>query len=653
MSLAPMAKIAIFIPNNLKNELLSLLQKLETVEITECSVTDLSPYSEQSPEAVVDRIAELEADLKKVGSSIKLLREKFRPKQGIIEQFASLRTPVSEELFVSVAQEPGPVMALCDQVQDLERRWSDLMKSAADYQRILDELTPWLNLDAPLDEVGNTLTTVSRLGSIESRELTGLTAELAALTDVPVHLEVISEQGQRSFLFCLYQRQDQELVQTLLSKYGFSEAKLPQSEADPKTEHRRLQAKLSEITEKANAVHAELARLNEAIAKLLSLNDILSFELKKATVAQLFGDTGHVLFINGWCREADFARTKEAIESTFPVAVVEELEPAEDEVPPVALSNPKLVEPYETITTTAGIPAPGSADPTPAFAPFFFIFFGMALGDAGYGVILAIMALWLTKRTRAVGDGLKFLRVLFMGGLASFIFGVLTGSWFGNLLPIPTIWFNPAEDPLKMLIVSLALGVVHLFVGLGVTFVHNLRQGRIWDAIFDQGLWWVFIGGLCLILIGFSTVGKAVAIAGGVGLVLTQGRHEKSWIKKFFKGLMSLTDVSSWLGDVLSYSRLLALGLASGVIGVVINDVSRMVSGVPVVGLIAMGLILSVGHVFNLLINVISAYVHSSRLQYVEFFGKCFESGGRLFEPFALRTKLVQVIPDQEQNLSN
>ncbi len=649
MSLAPMAKIAILIPDNLKNELLGLLQKLETVEITECSEADLSPYYVQSSETVADRISELEADLKKVGGSIKLLQEKFRPKQGIIEQFASLRTPVSEELFVSVANEPGSVMALCDEIQDLERRWSELQKTAGDYQRILDELTPWLNFDAPLAEVGNTATTVSKLGSIESRELAELTAELATMPDAPVHLEVISQQGQRTFLFCLYQRQDQELVQTVLSKYGFSEAKLPQSDADPKTEHQRLQDKLTQITEKANAVHAELARLNEAITKLLSLNDILSFELKKATVAQLFGDTGHVLLISGWCRQVDFARTKEAIESTFPVAVVEEQKPAEDEIPPVALYNPKLVEPYENVTTTAGVPVPGSADPTPAFAPFFFIFFGMALGDAGYGVLLTAMALWLTKRTRAVGDGLKFLRVLLMGGISSFIFGVLTGSWFGDLLPIKTIWFNPAEDPLKMLIVSLALGVVHLFVGLGVTFVHNLRQGRVWDAIFDQGLWWVFIGGICLILIGFSTVGKVIAIAGGIGLIFTQGRHEKSWLKKFFKGLMSLTDVSSWLSDVLSYSRLLALGLASGVIGVVINDVSQMVSGVPVVGLVFMALILGVGHVFNLLINVISAYVHSSRLQYVEFFGKCFESGGRLFEPFALRTKLVQVIPDQEK----
>ncbi|MBO8127161.1 MAG: V-type ATP synthase subunit I [Firmicutes bacterium] len=653
MSLAPMTRIAIVTPKTLRDELLNLLQKVEAVEITDLIETDLLPPETETAEEISQRIQQLTGDLKKVQSTIRFLRETFRPKQSIIDQFASTRLPVPETLYYEVANDPKSVIDLCSRVQDLERQWSELNKLKAHCEQELESLKPWLNLDVPLKDVGETAYCQIKLGVFKIQVYPDLVLEAQEeLVDCPIHLEVINETSQEVYVFVIYQKDKASQVSTLLSKYGFSEVVLPEDYGSIHEAYQDTVQKLESIQKQMEKIHQQLAEWNESAAQVYSLSDILRSEIQKAEAAQKFGYTGHAVVVNGWCRADRYADLKKAVEEAIPVCVVEAREPAEDEVPPVDFDNPKLVKPYEIITTTAGIPKQGSPDPTPALAPFFFAFFGIALGDAGYGIILTILAIWLMKRTRAVGDGKNFLKVLIMGGVSTFAFGVVTGSWFGDLLPIGPIWFNPVDDPIRMLIVALVLGLLHLYVGLGVTFVHNLKNGRVWDAIFDQGLWWVFISGLALMIIGAGKPAQYAAIAGGLGLVLTQGRKEKSLLKKIFKGIASLTGVSDYLSDVLSYSRLLALGLATSVIGVVINDVSAMVGDIPIIGIFIVAVILVFGHLFNMLINVVSAYVHTSRLQYVEFFSKCFESGGRLFKPFALRTKMVQIVADREEQFT-
>ena len=233
--------------------------------------------------------------------------------------------------------------------------------------------------------------------------------------------------------------------------------------------------------------------------------------------------------------------------------------------------------------------------------------------------------------------------------------GAVTGSWFGDLFGIAPIWFSPLDNPLLMLGVSFALGLVQIYVGIGMRLYYNIRQGNLKEAIFDQGLWYPFLTGFLLLLGGsalgnpaMSEVGKWLAIVGAGGLIVTQGRAHKNIIKRLGTGILSLYDLTGYVSDILSYSRLLALGLASSVIAMVVNDMAKRFLSIRFVGWIPMLMILVIGHVFNLAINVIGSYVHSSRLQYVEFYGKFFEGGGRRFRPFNKKTKYIEIVEEGE-----
>jgi len=315
-------------------------------------------------------------------------------------------------------------------------------------------------------------------------------------------------------------------------------------------------------------------------------------------------------------------------------------DPSEEEEIPVLLDNPAIVKPVEMITEQYSLPNPRSLDPNRVMAPFFIMFFGMMVSDAAYGIILSALTAYALYKFKPTGGAKQLFQLLCLGGLATLFWGALFGGWVGGLIPIKPIWFNPTDEPLKMLLFCLAVGVVHLYVGMGLQAYKSIKAGNIKDAIYDQGFWYLFLTGLMLLAVAPS-VGKYMAIIGAIGLVLTQGRDNKNIIKRLLSGILSLYNVTSFLGDVLSYSRLLALGLATGVIGTVINEMSLMLSG-NIIGIIFMIIFMVVGHTFNIAINVLGAYVHSSRLQYVEFFGKFFEGDGKPYAPFSIKTKYIE-----------
>ena len=239
---------------------------------------------------------------------------------------------------------------------------------------------------------------------------------------------------------------------------------------------------------------------------------------------------------------------------------------------------------------------------------------------------------------------------IFWGAMFGGYFGNLVTqvaeSWFGMTVTVPSV-FDPLNDPMSVMILSFILGGIHLFVGMGIKIYMLAREGHLMDGLMDVGLWYLVLIGLPLMLLpAFFNVGMVLAIVGAVGLVLTQGRHEKNILMKPIKGVMSLYDITSYLSDVLSYSRILALGLAGGVIANVFNLLGTM-PGFNLIGIIVFVLIFVIGTAFNVAISGLGAYVHTARLQYVEFFGKFYEAGGRPFKPFQPNTKYT-LISDKE-----
>lgn len=292
----------------------------------------------------------------------------------------------------------------------------------------------------------------------------------------------------------------------------------------------------------------------------------------------------------------------------------------------------------------------------------------MMLSDAGYGIILTLgCAFVLLKFKGLEGTMQKMIKMFFWCGLSTTFWGFMFGGFFGDAIAVVSntffgggaalqpLWFNPIDDPIRLLVFSFALGIIHLFTGLGLQFYQYAREHKIKDAIYDVVFWYMFVGGGIVYLLtmemvtsmmglsftlsaGVGTVAAVVALLGAAGVVFTGGRESRSPVKRFLKGCYSAYNVTGYLSDILSYSRLLALGLATGVIAQVFNQMGSMAGG-GVVGAIVFILVFIVGHSLNLGINLLGAYVHTNRLQFVEFFGKFYEGGGRAFAPFAAHTK--------------
>ena len=296
----------------------------------------------------------------------------------------------------------------------------------------------------------------------------------------------------------------------------------------------------------------------------------------------------------------------------------------------------------------------------------------MMLSDAAYGLLMVIGCSIALKKFRNMEQSMrKMLRMFLFCGISTTMWGVLFGSYFGDCIPviaetffhreitIPALWFEPLSDPMRLLIFSFGVGVLHLFTGLGVQFYQLAKQKKYADALYDVVFWYLLVGGLIVVLLSteifqniaelpfqvpgtVATAAGVLAGIGAVGIVFTAGRESRNPVKRFLKGLYGLYNVSGYLSDILSYSRLLALGLATGVISTVFNQLGAMLGG-GVVGAIFFTVVFLIGHSMNMAINVLGAYVHTNRLQFVEFFGKFYEGGGRPYTPFATHTRHFQI----------
>ena len=323
--------------------------------------------------------------------------------------------------------------------------------------------------------------------------------------------------------------------------------------------------------------------------------------------------------------------------------------PADGDSPPTLIVSNKIVKPYEDVTNMYSVPAYNEIDPNPFMAVFFFVFFGIMIGDAGYGIILSIVAGLVLKFVKLEKGTARLVALVAMGGVSAIIWGALFGGLF-SISGIPHLWFNPTEEPLMMLGVSIVLGVVQLLTGYALNSAKKFREHKPLDAILDSAFIFLLFGGLaCLalyMLLNLSktvmTVGLGLMITSLAGILLTAGRHNKGVLSKIMGGFSGLYGLVNLLSDVLSYARLFGLGLASGAIGMAFNTLGSMFFSIPIAGY-AIGIIILVPlHAFNLGIGVLGAYVHNARLQFLEFYGKFYEGGGRPFSPMGEKTKYVR-----------
>lgn len=638
MAIVKMKKAHIIALQSEKQEIVKRLQKFGGLhilnleeEISKDNQLELTADNDN------DKVSRLEARLSQVKYSLDFISKYDESKKA----FQKAKTQIGDTEYAEYLNSFEKLEDIFNQCRSIDFKQAELKNKETKYGNLIQQLQPWKTMKIRFEDIKPTKNTIAVFGYVLSKFAEDFKAEFYNSGDM-TYYEEISSIKENTYILMIYHKSLEEQISQLQKQYGWTKAGFNELTGTAGENIEKLNAELTELNKEKDILYENSKKLLEHKLYLSILQDILTIEKDKASIVSNFGKTEKTFMLSGWVPEKNTDQLEEAIKKVTQSYLLYLEDPAEDEETPVLLQNPAIVQPAEFVTEQYSLPHPKGIDPNAVMLPFYVIFFGMMVSDAVYGIILAVATGIALKVIKPEGGFKKLLGLLFMGGISTFFWGALFGGWAGDLIKLPPILFSPLGDPISMLGLCLALGVIHLFVGIGLQAYKNIINGNIMDAVYDQGFWYLLLIGIMLLFLpATAVVGKYMAIFGTAGMILFAGRSNKNIVKRLFSGVLSLYGLTGFLGDVLSYLRLFALGLATGVIGTVINSMALMLKGNPI-GYIFMIIFLIFGHTFNIAINVLGAYVHSCRLQYVEFFGKFYEGDGKPFNPFRIKTKIIE-----------
>jgi V/A-type H+-transporting ATPase subunit I len=657
MALMPMQKVAVLFPLSERENLISLLHEKGSVQILDLKETPLAEevaLGEPGGASDAERTA---GDLKRAIEDV----SEFEEKGGILGGLGGGKIMVTEEEFARIGKDFDYRGAI-DEIDELEARRTELRTKRNHLEAFIDRLTPWADLDIGLEEIAPRAETAILAGELSGQRTPEALAAALAADSETFHLEVVLSTERETYLVLFYHRAEEEKVQEVLRRNDFEIHTFEGLRGIPRDLIEDARRQDSEIDRQLEKIASRGVELAGHKPKLMIAHDYFTQEARKADAQDLIGTTQRVAVMEGWIRSHEYEKLAQEVRGRIDAAEVIKIKPEKGENPPIELKNRRAVRPFEIITEMYGMPHSREVDPTPLAAPFFALFFGFCITDAGYGIVLVVLSLLLMKYLKA---GHKLLWLIFAGGLTTILMGAITGGWFGLTDETIPSWlgfvaslrkslmqFDPLKNPMIMFGLALALGFIQVTFGLLIEMIENFRQKDIMAGIFEQLTWIVLIWSA--LLYGASRAGviapgyvaglKVSAIAAAIGIVGFTNRVSKNPVIRIGSGLYRLYGATSFLGDILSYTRLLALGLATGGIAMVINVVALMAKGIPVIGIPAMIVVLAGGHTFNIAVNALGGFVHSARLQYVEFYPKFFEGGGRPFRPFKKELKYTRLV---------
>ena len=640
MSVSTMKRLTVFAFRQDSDRILRKLMNLRCVEIRTLDVSDAELALERLHSE--EDVAQADRRLNAIRAAIPVLTKYSTRRNGlgrVVHEF-------SPEQF----SRDGSEEKARETVRQTLKLQEQIKAAAAEQTRLLnqsDALLPWLDYDAPLND-DHTHRTVTLLGSCPAK--VDFEALRDRLAELGVYSELVSEDNSSRYftVTCLSQDRgaaDAELAAVGFVRSDFCDADMPAQQAYAQAEERR-----EALEEEQVRLEEALRDLSESLDLVEILCDVEETNRTAALLRQRLAQTGACVVLDGWIPSFTQDAAGELL-AKFECAY--ELEdPAPEDEPPVLLRNNKFAMNFEWVVGMYSYPVYGRFDPTLIMSIFYFLFFGLMFADVGYGLLLTVGCFGGIQLLNPKPGMRRMLTMFGYCGISAIIMGVIFGGWFGDLptavmqnllgASIDTgvghffgsgLWFNPLEDPMTFLIFSLAVGVVHLVAGMAVKFVILCRDGKAGEAICTIAPYWVLFGGLITLLFS-RQIGLIVSAAGGMMILLLNGYGVRNPIKRFFKGLGGLYGLVSYASDLLSYSRILALALVAAVIAKVVNMIT-LLGSTGVVGAIVMVIVLIAGHLLNLAINVLGSFVHTARLQYLEFFGKFYEDGGKPFEPAA------------------
>ncbi len=633
MGISRMERVQVLAHSSVKMPLLASLQKAGIVQIEEVPRQD---FGLSGPVADVSARDQL---LRRLKDGLDFLST--WEKRGLLDKLVTQKPVLTPQIRDELRGFNH--LSVLEKIENLVAEQQDLLSRLKVLEKEAELLQPLSELDLPLAHFRPGGDWEFRLGTLpRSQEATFLEEAAEGLF---WHHFVAAE--KRHFLaLLLFRKADAGFVEDKLKAFLFVPIYIADPILDKATDGMRAVDVISRNRREIEEIEARIAEVDKESEGLSSqretlgrLYDLLHNERQVVVSSGFLGETEKAVYLEGWVREGDVSKLRAALEPYSGASELFLRPPLPEEEPPVILKNPRLVRPFEVITTLYGLPQRGSIDPTVSLAPFFFVFVGLCLSEGGYGAVIALLSLLFLKFGKPKGSARLFVRLLLYLGVSNIILGTLVGGWFG--FPIRRLLLiDPLVDPMKFIILALALGFIQVWLSTFLTMITGLRQKNYVQAILVQGGWLLLVPSLIIYGLTKHEIAGILSLVGAAGVVFFAA-PKRNPLARFFGGLYSLYDISKYLGDILSYTRLFALGLSTGVIAMVVNTLAQTALGIPWLGWLLAGLVFLGGHTFNLAISFLGAFVHSMRLQFVEFFTRFFQPGGKPFRPFRMEGRFI------------
>lgn len=660
MAVVPMSLVSVYGLKKDRKAILEALQRYGVLEIKKQQFEGMYCPDTASSQLAFRKASQTAED------ALAILESVVHEKTSLFDSLSG-KKEMPPETYYRLVDDVGEIMRIAGEIIRLSKENAEIKAEISRLTSQIEMLMPWENFDLPLNFSG-TEKTKAFIGTVPGQKSEEQLIE--QYKGENTEIKVVSSSPEQTCIFAVCPKDEAEGCEVNLRSMGFSAVSV-YSKVVPSVRIDEIRAKIKASEEGYNKNLKEIAGYEGMRNALRFASDYYSMRADKYDVLGSTSNSKNVFAITGYAPEKT-AKTLEAVLTKKYNAAVEIEKPDGDE--PVLLQNNSFTAPAEVVVESFSMPGRGEGDPTSIMAVFYYILFGLMLSDFAYGLIMAIGCFAAIHKFKDMDSGLKKTLKLFMYcGVSTAFWGLMFGSCFGDAVTVisttffgktvnfPALWFEPLNDVMKMLLFSFALGIVHLFTGLGIKLYESVKRGEVLEGIYDVVFWYMLVGGGIVFLLstemvasmfslsplpsGVGTVSAIAAGLGALGIVLFAGRSSKNPFKRLAKGLYELYNVTGYLSDLLSYSRLLALSLATGVISQVFNKMGTMAGG-GIVGAIVFVLVFVAGHTLNIGINLLGAYVHTNRLQFVEFFGKFYEGGGRKFTPFSENTKYFKIRED-------
>lgn len=626
----------------MESEREALLKAMQDMECVEISSIDGSEEALKSGFAKPDDKALMSAqEASRAYRTALASLDRFAPeKKGMFRK----RQGVSRAAFFSAESEENARTA-AETINKDTRRLGEIESERTKNETLRATLAPWLTVDAPLGGADGALAVF--FGTVGLNVTDDALKALADSLDGLLTWQQASSDRSLRYLLVMCHGSVKERALSALRDLGFSTVSFRGMTGTAKENDKALAENLAALEKERQEIEQRIAGLGGKREALLEASDRAAIALRREEAKSRLVGTDKVFLLEGWLPADRCAALEKALEPF--TCAIETREPTEDEYPqvPVQLKNNKLTRPLNMVTEMYSLPAYGTLDPNPLMAPFFILFYGIMMADMGYGLLMMIASVIISKKYRPKGTSGELFSLLGLCGISTFIMGALTGGFFGDFLTqlvaivspgtvfaLPKL-FDPLDDLTMILIGSMALGMVQIVTGMAISLIEKCKRKKFLDAFFEEITWWIVFVGIALLALG---KGAAVLYVGCALVLLGPIVQGKGWgrLTGVFGSLYN--HVTGYFGDILSYTRLMALMLAGSVIAQVFNMLAAMPGNV-----IAFIIISMLGNAMNFGLNLLGCYVHDLRLQCLEFFNKFYVDGGKPFRPMTLDTEYVDL----------